>query len=79
MDHASMFLKPQADVLNGKPCVGENRLLLIRNKQCGRKDMKGKELEAYTLHEQQGFLMQGVCGIDDLFICCNQSIDLGFI
>lgn len=26
-----MFLKPVADVLNGKPCVGENRALLIRN------------------------------------------------
>lgn len=46
MDHASMFLKPLADVLNGKPCVGENRPLLIRNKRCGEKDMKGKELEA---------------------------------
>lgn len=67
MDHASMFLKPLADVLNGKPCVGENRLLLIRNKRCGKKDMKGKELEAANA-EQQGFLMQGVCGVDDLFI-----------
>lgn len=49
MDHASMFLKPLADVLNGKPCVGENRLLLIRIKRCGKKDMKGKELEAAML------------------------------
>lgn len=46
MDHASMFLTPLADVLNGKPCVGENRPLLIRIKWSGgEKDMKGKELK----------------------------------
>lgn len=80
MDHASMFLKPLADVLNGKPCVGENRPLLIRNKRCGEKrhERKGIGSKLLTL-SNQGFLMQGVCGVCNLFISCNQRIDLNFI
>lgn len=66
MDHASMFLKPLADVLNGKPCVGENRPLLINNKRSeGKKDMKGKQSDESC----QGFLMQDLCGdVYNLFI-----------
>lgn len=69
-----MFLKPLADVLNGKPCVGENRPLLIRNKQSGEKKT-WKESDDSC----QSFLMQDACGIYNLFIWCNQRIDLNFI